>query len=459
MVLRVKLSVGLRRLLRNAAAILAADVVNRGTTFVLYTLVARYLGAFEFGQLALALTLFYTFQMLAAAGLKTLLIREVARNRESASLYLVNGAVSLVATTLFSLACLCIFVTLMGYSRSTASLILLLSLGLVPVAFTTLFEAIFQAWERMHFIAIANVPASLTKAGVAFLVLTRGAGLFELAAVILVTQATVAAVEWQLLARYIIRPRAGVDLRFALRMLRASGPFLGIDVTAAAYSSIPIVLLSALAGETEVGLYGAAAQVMVPIGLLFQSLTQTLFPVMCRRFEVDCRELKQLAQHALLWLLAVAIPASVTLFFLADWVLALLYGGRKFHDAAPVLRILVWGLIFTAITHALGQVLMAGRREVITLRIVAVNAVVSLTLGLLLIERLGPLRGAPLATLLASFVNVVQHYVPVSRLVGGILPNRLALSSALNPLSFDDPVPEVPRREGVLPDPRGSREY
>jgi O-antigen/teichoic acid export membrane protein len=147
--------------------------------------------------------------------------------------------------------------------------------------------------------------------------------------------------------------------------------------------------------------------------------------------------LKLLAEYTLLWLLAAAIPASVLLFVLADPILSLLYGSQKFHQAAPVLRILVWSLIFTACTHALGQVLLAGRREVITLRIVIVNAVVNLTLGVLLIERLGPLRGAPLATLIAGFVNVVQHYVPVSRLVGGLLPSRLALASASSALALD----------------------
>jgi len=59
-----------------------------------------------------------------------------------------------------------------------------------------------------------------------------------------------------------------------------------------------------------------------------------------------------------------------------------------------------------------------------------VNAVVSLVLGLLLIDLLGPLQGAPLATLIAGVVNVAQHYVPVSRLVGGIRVGHLAWSPA-----------------------------
>src|SRR5919106_2172117 len=95
-------SAGLVRILANAISILAADAVNRGTTFVLYALVARYLGAFEFGQLSLALTLFYTFQVLAAAGLKTLVVREVARDKKKTNHYLVNGTVTIATTCLIS---------------------------------------------------------------------------------------------------------------------------------------------------------------------------------------------------------------------------------------------------------------------------------------------------------------------------------------------------------------------
>jgi O-antigen/teichoic acid export membrane protein len=411
---------GLRRILSNAASILTTDVVNRGTTFVLYALVARYLGAFAFGQLSLALTLFYTFQVLAAAGLKTLTVREVARDKTATSSFLVNGSVTVAATCACAIASLSLFVRVMGYSRQTAWLILLLSLGLLPAALTMLMEAVFQAWEKMHLIAVANVPANAVKAGVALLAVTYGAGLYRIAAVILLTQTAVAVFEWRLLRRNIVRPDSRFDRHFAVRMVQSSAPFLGIDVTIAVWSSIQIVLLSALASETEVGLYNAAAQVLVPIGLLFQSLTQTLFPIMCRRFETDCRDLKHIAERLLACLLAAAFAFSVVLFVLADKILLLLYHGERFRAAAPVLRILVWSVVFSAITSALGQVLLAGRREVVTLRIVAVNAAVSLTLGLLLIHRLGPLQGAPLATVIAGCVNVIQHYVPVSRLLGGI---------------------------------------
>jgi O-antigen/teichoic acid export membrane protein len=208
-------------------------------------------------------------------------------------------------------------------------------------------------------------------------------------------------------------------------MVRSTVTFLGIDATIALWSSLQVLLLSRMASETEVGLYSAAAQVLVPVGLLFLSAERTLFPVMCRRFDPSFRGLKQVSERAIALLLALALPISVGLFALADPALLLLYGKKEFLAAAPALRILVWGIALKSLTHVLGQVLLAGRRERVTLRIVAVNALVSLGLGLLLVGRFGPV-GAALATLLAGVADAIQHYVPVSRLLAGISLGRLA---------------------------------
>jgi O-antigen/teichoic acid export membrane protein len=60
----------LRKVGGNALSILTSDVMNRAASFVIYAMVARHLGAQEFGQLALAFSLFYMFQIFAIAGRK-----------------------------------------------------------------------------------------------------------------------------------------------------------------------------------------------------------------------------------------------------------------------------------------------------------------------------------------------------------------------------------------------------
>src|SRR5947208_8470875 len=108
---------GLPRIASNAASMLSSDVTNRVTTFALYALVARYLGPYTFGQMSLALTLLYTFQVIAAAGLKTLVTREVARDRALTGRYLLNGSLVATATSGLAIGALFIFVYLMRYSE------------------------------------------------------------------------------------------------------------------------------------------------------------------------------------------------------------------------------------------------------------------------------------------------------------------------------------------------------
>src|SRR4051794_19262068 len=85
------------RLASNAGSVLASDAANRAATFVLYALVGRTLGAFEFGQMSLALTFFYIFQIIAGAGVKTYVTREIAKDASATGRMLASGCLLVVA--------------------------------------------------------------------------------------------------------------------------------------------------------------------------------------------------------------------------------------------------------------------------------------------------------------------------------------------------------------------------
>jgi O-antigen/teichoic acid export membrane protein len=414
----------IRRTVGNAVSILTSDVVNRATTFVLYALIARYLGPFEFGQMSLALTLFYTFQVLAVAGLKTLITREVARNKTGADQYLVNGTLVVAMFSLFSITILWLFVRLMDYNTETASIILLLSLGLVPYALSAICEAIFQAWERMHYIAYANMPVNIAKLSLAFVILSNGHGLYHLVILLLACHIAIVSIEWLMVLRYITIPRLRIGPRFSLDIIRATGAFLGMDSIAAITASFNFVLLSKMASETAVGLFSAASQLLVPANLFYQSVALSIFPVMCRHLDISFKSLKQISMNSIELLLAIALPASVSLFFLADAVLLLLYGKQDFLLASGVLRVMLWNLPLSALTSILGWGLVASLHEKTMLRIYAIDIIVSLGLCIILISRFG-LMGAAIAALFAKIVDTYLHYIWSTRLLFTLALGRI----------------------------------
>src|SRR3989440_2384910 len=134
----------LREVGGTALSILTSDVMNRATSFVIYALVARHLGAQEFGQLSLGFSLFYMFQVFATAGLKVLIIRQVAKDRLQTSLYFVNACAIVTLSSLTSIAVLFAFVRLMHYPPATALVALLLSVGLLLTAISAVCEGLFQ---------------------------------------------------------------------------------------------------------------------------------------------------------------------------------------------------------------------------------------------------------------------------------------------------------------------------
>jgi O-antigen/teichoic acid export membrane protein len=190
-------------------------------------------------------------------------------------------------------------------------------------------------------------------------------------------------------------------------------------------SSLNFLLLSKLATEVDVGLYNATTQVVTPLLLVYQSVAQSVFPVMCRRVEPGYENLKRIAEKALEFLLVLALPAITGLFFLGDRVLLLLYRNPVFLQAFPALRIVSWLLIFQVFTSILGQVLVACHYERVTLRIVVVETFVSLVGGWPLVYFFG-LEGAAFALLLTRLVDCFQHYLPVARLFSGIRLARIS---------------------------------
>jgi O-antigen/teichoic acid export membrane protein len=382
-------------------------------------MVARHLGAQEFGQLTLAFALFYTFQVFAIGGLKTLIVRQVAKDREQTSAYFVHGSIIVGLSSVASLLILWGFVRLMHYPTATASIILLVSVGIFPSTLSAVCEGIFQAWEQMRYIAYVNVPVNLAKIGAAFVLLSSNRGLDSVVLALLVSLFLIAAIEVRIVLQRFSRKRVLFDFDFAVETVRSAVTFLGIDGTSAVMSSLNILLLSKFASEIEVGLYSSAAQVMVPLLLVYQSMAQSIFPVMCRKVQPGYQSLRQIAEQSMELLLILALPAACGLFFVGDLVLSVLYRNPVFVQAFPALRIIVWVLIFQVFTSVLGQALIATHRERVNLKIVITNTLFNLVIGWPLIRYFG-LRGAAVALLLTKMADCYQHYMPVSRLFSGI---------------------------------------
>jgi O-antigen/teichoic acid export membrane protein len=404
----------LARVARNIASLLTSDVINRATTFVMYAVVARYAGARSFGQLSLGILLVYTFQVLACGGLPTLITRELATRKRRTAKYLVASSVVVALTSILATLAMVLFTVLMQYEADTSTVLLILAIGLAPQSLATIAEAVFRSWECMHYIAYANVPINLAKMAGAFLLLRNGYGVNAVAMLVVGCRAATLLVEWALLAWRLPRFVMRIDLGFARRLAIGGATFLGIDGLIAVWGSLDSVLISKMCGETDVGLYSAAWQLLVPASLLFTSMVSSVFPLMCQKVKADQGALGDFVKWMVELLCLVGFPMAIGLFFLAEPSLLLLYGDAEFIAAASIVHVLLAVVVLQAVTNVLGYALWAGLQERISLRIVAVNVVVNLVLGVVLTYYFGVI-GAAFASLATWAVNAIQTYLAFAR--------------------------------------------
>lgn len=403
----------------NVLSLLTSTIINRLGTFLVYLLVARYLGAYEFGQFSLGLTYFQTFQLLAIAGLQVLITREVAKKKEETSRYLVTGGLIVTAFSVVSLMLLWLTVWLLGYEADTRFIVLFVSASLFPFALSEICDAIFLAWERMHYIAASNFVVTVVKIGLTFFLLEQGYGLATVVGVIIGTHLLGFVIKMATLLKTTVRPTISIDFSFAVSMVQATLTFLGIRGAKAVLNSLDVIILSKLLGEIEVGLLTAAAQLMVPIGMVLDSAADSMFPVMVRNYEQGKERLRIASEQLFEGMLMIVIPATVGIFMLSDQILMLLYGAGEFLNSSIMLRIMIWTLILRTMTRVLGATLIVSMQEKKTLRILLVDVLATILISPIMIIQFG-LVGAAISVLAVRIVDALQHYLPIVQTFPGI---------------------------------------
>ena len=99
----------------------------------------------------------------------------------------------------------------------------------------------------------------------------------------------------------------------------------------------------------------------------------------------------------------------------------MVYHSDGFLDSAVLVRIMLPSLVLGALTRLLGQLLMSYRREVVNLRIVAINFAFNVLCGACLISTSGA-YGAAITLLLTSLVDCGLHYLAARGLLSDESP-------------------------------------
>jgi O-antigen/teichoic acid export membrane protein len=165
----------------------------------------------------------------------------------------------------------------------------------------------------------------------------------------------------------------------------------------------------------EVGLYSAPFKIY-EMGLMVPSvITLVLFPMFARAFTDSRPMFEQMYSTMFQMTFLVGLPSVVLFAAIADFVVPFIFGA-EYAAGALVLQILAFAILFIAMDQVLTVVVLAGHREDLELKILAISFSVYLALLLMLIPMLGYL-GAAVATLITTSFKFFLRYFWVSRVM------------------------------------------
>ncbi|MDZ8187882.1 MAG: oligosaccharide flippase family protein [Nostoc sp. ChiSLP02] len=395
-----------RKLISNSFSMIVNRLAQSITTFVLTTSIARILGAEALGQYLLAFTYYFIFVSIASQGLKNLFTREIAREPEKTPLYLVSGSWLQLIFSFFSYVVLVITVFLLPYTSETSAACYIMGLTIIPFSLSNITEAIFQAKEKMHLIAIATVPVYVIRLFVMLWAMQKNYGIDYLAAILVVSESIILGIEWILVTK-LVKTKLRIDGNFVWSTIKNARTFFAIEALAVVNGRIQILILSLLGSEFIVGVYGGITQLLQPFFIIANSICIAMFPGLSKAVSEGRETQRKIISNCIETLLIIALPLSVGLVFVGKNLLTFIYN-PSFAQGSLALSIIAVSLIFMPFNQSLSYLLVANGFEIVNLRQVAINTTLGSLAGVILVSQYN-LLGAAIMAFLMSFIAFIQY--------------------------------------------------
>ena len=411
------------RIRKNFSVLSASKGFDIIIGLVSISLIARYLGVAEFGKYAFVRAFCSILVIVANMGLPTIMVREIARNRENAPAYFFSSLFLMFIFSLVSLGILVLGINLTDFSSEVKHGVYIMGLAAVFLIFGDLFSALFRAFEKMEYEALKSIVNQVVYIVTVVLAIHYDLGFLAMFVALLVANFVDMVLGAVIASRKFIKPGFRMSLSMAKFVLFETVPLgLGLIIRKLILR-IDILLLTAMKSRTDVGLFGAVYRLIIQLRILPNISRKVTLPIFSR-LAVDPKEgLAVGYERSFKFFFVLYLPITIALVLLADKIVLLVFG-KAFVPSAIVLQILGVALLFMFLNTHLLMILTTINKQkrgmINTIFCLAANV----GLDILLIPRWSYV-GASIATLAAEVVLFVSCFYVISREVHVLQLHRM----------------------------------
>jgi O-antigen/teichoic acid export membrane protein len=415
---------GPRSILANTGYRLLADVGSKVASLVFFVVMARELGASQFGVFTFALTFVILATTLGNFGQDQILTREVARDLSRFSGYFANTLAVKIVLATSSLAIAIGVAAVAGIDRETLEALLLLGPAVTLELLMATCFASYQAFERLEFIPVALISQRFVTSAVGIVALLQGAGVVAVSAIYLGGSALGLGLALWFLVRKIARPRFELEPTRWLSLVRASLAIGLAGVFAVILFRIDTAMLAAFEPKDVVGDYGAAYRLLEATLFVAWSVGAAVYPVFSRLTTASVPPVGLVFERGLKLSIALTLPLAAGALVLAGPLIEVLYGS-SYERAETALRLLAPAIALYPVCYVTGYLLVSQDRQRVMTWVYGLVALENVLANLILIPWLS-LDGAALGTSISQLLVAVALVAFAQRTIGRIGWGRVA---------------------------------
>jgi FkbM family methyltransferase len=400
--------------MKNYAYKLAGEIGVRLLSTIFLLVLARTVGAADFGVYSTAFAFAAVFGIIVDLGTNPFITREIARYPQKRSQIIASVNFLKIITSLAMMACVGIATWLLQWPEEKMQLIHWFSWVVVATAFTEYLGAIFTGLEQMGMEALLKVIGKgvVVAAALTALLFTKE---MEFTVKIMAVFSIASIALCAFLARYQLgtfgfRPD-GPYLRELLRRSLPIGGALGFLIL---YGSQSILILNYFkVADHDIGLFAGGMKIIDVLKVLPVLLASTFFPSLARHAQISKAIFYERGRE-LMGYAVLGFPVLTAIcYLLAPSIIHLLYG-PGYSDAVHPLRILLIGFLIMSFNLILLYILISLDREKEALLSSAVLCVSNLAANLIFVPSWGIL-GCAYALVLSEVVYLITQSVLVTK--------------------------------------------
>lgn len=293
-------------------------------------------------------------------GLEQLLNRDASHDIAGSRVTLGNFLLArgLTAVLIYSGLCLWL-VTYSAYDSYTLLVICLLASTLISESLTNLFQSLFIATNRFHYIVGLNILTGVTRISLGTITILLGGNSATVAIIVVGTSWIGMLMAFLLVGKSFFWPSIALQRQLWRRYMDAETPLFLMAVMAALESYFDSLLLSGggLNDIILVGAYSAASTLLNALLIIPITLRQIILSILSSEYYKNREKALYIYRNFMRIVLYGALYCCLFVAFFAPNITSMIYR-QSFTLSAPVIQILIWSFLWTMLLVPNGRLML-----------------------------------------------------------------------------------------------------